>query len=76
MKDQKVANEEAITGKVADVAKQLGTNHAVLYKLIREEKLAGTKVGRGLHVNIEEARKALISNFNLSKEQAQAILDM
>ncbi len=59
MKDQKAAKEKATSGKVADVAKLLGTNHAVLYKLIRTGKLDSTKVGRGLHVNVEEARKAL-----------------
>jgi len=59
MKKQKAADEKATTGKVSDVAKQLGANHAVLYKLIREGKLKSVKVERGLHVSIEEARKAL-----------------
>ncbi len=59
MKDQKVAKKKVISGKVSDVAKLLGTNHAMLYRLIRNGKLDSTKVGRGLHVNVEEARKAM-----------------
>lgn len=53
--------DESKTGKVSDVAKQLGVSHAVLYKLIKQGKLTGTKVGRGLHVNVEDARIALES---------------
>jgi len=59
MKKQKADNGKVTTGKVSDVAKQLGANHAVLYKLIREGKLKSVKVERGLQVNVEEARKAL-----------------
>ena len=53
--------DERKTGKVSDVAKQLGVSHAVLYKLIKQGKLTGTKVGRGLSVNVEDAKMALES---------------
>lgn len=51
--------QENKTGRVSDIAKQLGISHAVLYKLIKQGKLTGVKVSRGLHVNIEDARVAL-----------------
>jgi len=54
----KMADENK-TGKVSHIAKQLGVSHAVLYKLIKQGKLTGTKVGRGLHVNIEDAKGVL-----------------
>ncbi len=53
--------DENKTGKVSDIAKQLGVSHAVLYKLIKQGKLTGTKAGRGIHVNVEDAKRVLES---------------
>ncbi len=61
--------DENKTGKVSDIAKQLGVSHAVLYKLIKQGKLTGTKAGRGLHVNIEDAKGAIESERAMPRKK-------